>query len=129
MKLNIFRQSGEDQKIFVRQLFKTIKNLKNLERLNLQVEVCSETIQLVNQNLNKESNLKELSILFVDKTTKELNTELFGQGRSGFKKDTKLIAAQKFDIKFPRYLKHLRKMKLRGICDPNFTETLFDMAS
>ena len=52
--------------------FKTVKNLKNLERLDLQVEVCNETIQLVNQNLNKECNLKELQILFVDKTTKEL---------------------------------------------------------
>ena len=44
LKINIFRLSGEDQKMFVRQLFKTIKILKNLESLNLEVEVCSETI-------------------------------------------------------------------------------------
>jgi hypothetical protein len=33
------------------------------------------------------------------------------------------------NIKFPKYLKHLKSFIMMNISDKNFTDTLFDMAS
>lgn len=103
-----------------------IKSLRKLTNLDMHVKVQDGIIKLLNQSLNKESNLKHLTITFIDPalaTTQLDGSVMYPSAPDGGKQP------QKFDITFPRYLKHLKSLKLRGICAPDFTETMFDMAS
>ena len=43
-----------------------IKSLRKLQHLEIHVKVQDGIIKLLNQSLNKESNLKHLSITFID---------------------------------------------------------------
>jgi hypothetical protein len=64
-------------------------------------------VDILNKNLTKEVMFKQLEVNFTN-TTKQ---------------------GEQYEIKFPKYLKNLRSLSLHNICDKNFTETLFDMAS
>lgn len=66
--------------------------------------------------MNREVKVKNLEIVFQQQASIDYHLE---------KKNEPIM----FDIKFPLYLKHLRKLSLWNICDKNFTETMFDMAS
>jgi hypothetical protein len=46
-------------------VFGAIKQLKNLEKLEMNVSTKDNLIKLLNQNLNKESGLKQIEINFV----------------------------------------------------------------
>lgn len=46
-------------------VFGSIKQLKNLEKLEMNVSTKENLIKLLNQNLNKESGLKQIEINFV----------------------------------------------------------------
>lgn len=72
----------------------------------------------MNQNFNKEARIKHLEITFLQ-YQENSNDHSYNDSSK----------PNNFDIKFPLYMKHLRSLKLTNICDKNFTETLFDMAS
>lgn len=96
--------------------FEQLKYLKNLEDLQLNVQVKDTILKIINKSLNREVKIKNLDIVFCQEATLDYAQE-------------KKPDPVQFDIKFPLYLKHLKKLSLSNICDKNFTETMFDMAS
>ena len=64
-------------------------------------------VELLNKNLGKENHIKSLSIKFTNPTKPNEN----------------------YEIKFPKYLKNLKRLSIHNIADKNFTETLFDLGS
>lgn len=95
-----------------------VKSLRNLHHLEMHVKVSDNTIKLLNSSLHKENQFKSLNISFVDPSASE---SLYATA-----KETKPV---KFSITFPKYLKHLTSLRFHNLCDPYFTETMFDMAS
>ena len=85
----------------------------------MAVKVRDNIIKLLNSSLGKESVLKKVEISFIDPQMSSMD----GLALGAEAKPTK------FSITFPKYLKHLQKLKLKGVHDPNFSETMFDMAS
>ena len=76
-------------------MLEVIKDLKNLEGLQLNVTTKDSLIKLVNQNLNKESRVKKLDINFI---LDNYNSYTISERQS---------QPSNFDIKFPLYMKHL----------------------
>ena len=85
------------------ELFQALKHCSKLKTLLLNVK--PSMIWILNKGLNKEISIKTLKINFAIETTEH------------------------FELKFPKYLKHLRSLTLNNIADKNLTDTLMDMAS
>lgn len=98
------------------QSLEAIKSLRNLEKLQINLHVKDSLLKLLNKNLTRECRVRDLDIVFCQ------------EAASDYQRDKKHEPVS-FEIKFPLYLKHLRRLALTNICDKNFTETLFDMAS
>ena len=80
-------------------------------------------VDLLNKSIGKDSCYKHLSITFTN------NNNGFGNGLS--ESGTPLAGGSiSFgEIKFHKYLKHLKSLSMKNVADKNFSETLFDMAS
>lgn len=84
-----------------------MKHTRKLKKLTLTVNMKQDMIDILNKSLSKESNFKQLSITFTNSSK----------------------SSEQYEIKFPKYLKHLKSLSMLNICDKHFTETLFDMGS
>ena len=76
----------------------------------MTVQTKDSIVTLLNQNLTRESSIQNLEVNFIY------------ANKQGTKSDAN------FDIRFPKYMKHLKSLSLHNIADKNFTETMFDMA-
>lgn len=117
-KLKFLSVELQTESSFANQVLQQVKGLKNLERIQFTVKVKDGLVVLLNQSLNRESRIKHVDICFDASDSGEMP-----------EMNQTLASVKDFEIKFPRYMKHLRSLSLRNICDKNFTETLFDMAS
>lgn len=91
-------------------VFNVLGKLKNLQKLKIKgIDTSnSNTISMLNDSLGRQSQLIDLEVLFESKKDQE---------------------GSNVAIKFPKYLKKLKSLKLTNIWHKEFTETLFDLAS
>lgn len=91
-------------------VFGVLGKLKNLQKLKIAgIETSnSNMIQILNESLGRQSQIVDLEVLFESKSDVEGSSTA---------------------IKFPKYLKKLKSLKLTNIWHKEFTETLFDLAS
>lgn len=102
------RYSGNPE---YQKLLGALKNASRLKRLIVTVNLKSDLMELLNKNIGKDANLRQLAITFQN----------YQQAS-----DKHL---ENLEIKFHKYLKNLRSLQLVNIADKNFSETMFDMAS
>ena len=91
-------------------VFTIIGKLKNLKKLKVTdvAANCAMNIEILNNSLGRQSQIEDLEVQFTHKASEK-----------------GCISA----IKFHKYLKKLKRLKLTNVWHRDFTESLFDMAS
>ena len=83
----------------------------------ITINLKSDLIEILNENIAKDSNIKSLAIYFAN--YQPVTASGAGQQQ----------VIDNFEIKFHKYLKNLRSLSLVNVADKNFSDTMFDMAS
>ena len=117
-KLKFLSLELQKESEYATKVLQQLKTLKNLQRIHLTIKAEDALVLLLNQSLTRESQIKHVDVCF--------DVSSVGEGSE---RERAQASVQDFEIKFPRYMKHLRSLCLWNICDKNFTETLFDMAA
>ena len=91
-------------------VFTIIGKLKNLKKLKVTdvAANCTMNIEVLNNSLGRQSQIEDLEVQFTHKVAEK-----------------GCVTA----IKFHKYLKKLRRLRLTNVWHRDFTESLFDMAS
>lgn len=118
-QLNSLSIEVKVQNEIIEEVFKSLSCLKTLEELQMSVTTSKSFIEFLNKGLNRDSKIKHLDINFVHSDICD----------NAYRIDHENPQPTEFELKFPRYMKHLKSLHLSNIYDKNFTETLFDCAS
>lgn len=96
--------------VLYQMIFMVLNKLKNLKKLKVaSISAAKKTnIEILNSTFGKDCPIEDLEVNFVHEPDQKSSMT---------------------DIKFPKYLKKLKSLKINGVWHKDFTETLFDMAS
>ena len=84
-----------------------LKNLKKLKVGNIAAN-CTMNVEILNNSLGRQSQIEDLEVQFLHKAKERGSSTA---------------------IKFHKYLKKLKRLRLTNVWHRDFTESLFDMAS
>lgn len=97
-------------RVMYTMVFSVIGQLKNLKKLKVTevAATCTMNIEILNNSLGRQSQIEDLEVQFSHKPGEKGTTTA---------------------IKFHKYLKKLRRLRLTNVWHRDFSESLFDMAS